>query len=281
MSVEGATMGSEVLATLGDSLALCRWSVSASGVARGKFDVGAYEQERIHVTEVDAQGRRRREEFFAPDRLGDAVVRLYERYAELLPDGPARIRAAATARSASTMLGPFDLDRWATAIAPDTEVVDHRILGMSSGSGAEAVLRGLRAWLDVGADLALSVDDVLGLESGALLTRRTFLGTDRAGGGTFERPLIQFLVFGTDGLVPRLEVFEADRGDQALARFDELALSPEPRRRVEGMKAEPAALRFADRASSADRGIPAPPARRRVRANAASAHAARLSTASR
>ncbi len=79
--------------------------MSASGFAGGKFDVGAYERDEIILIEVDAQGRRRRLEVFAADRLGDAVARLYERYAELLPDGPARDRAAATARSVAAVRG--------------------------------------------------------------------------------------------------------------------------------------------------------------------------------
>src|SRR5207245_1351057 len=47
----------EPLASLGDSLALCRLSLSASGFVSAKFDVGAYEREDIHLIEADAQGR--------------------------------------------------------------------------------------------------------------------------------------------------------------------------------------------------------------------------------
>src|SRR5262249_62032903 len=78
---------------------------------------GAIEMARITLIEVDAHGRSRRVEVFAGDRLRAAVVRLYERYAELLPAGPARERAAATARSAAPLVGPFDPDRHATAYA--------------------------------------------------------------------------------------------------------------------------------------------------------------------
>jgi hypothetical protein len=35
--------------------------------------------------------------------------------------------------------------------------------------------------------------------------RRTFSGTDRAGGGAFERLFISLVVFGGDGLLTRLE----------------------------------------------------------------------------
>src|SRR5262249_17402073 len=110
LRVPGLTHRHEHLATLGASLGLFRLSVSASAVAGEKFDVGAYEIEEIDVVEVDAQGRGRRVEDFAPDRLGDALVRLYERYAEIRPEGPERERATVAARSAAALIGwPTDL----------------------------------------------------------------------------------------------------------------------------------------------------------------------------
>ena len=92
-----------------------------------------------------ASQRRRHTDIFAVDRLGDAVARLYERYAELLPDGSARTRAAATARSAAVYLSSsMNLEGWATAAAPDLESVDHRTPGLfGSMRGAEAFLRAL------------------------------------------------------------------------------------------------------------------------------------------
>src|SRR5262249_58259028 len=128
LNVKDPRGGHEPLATLGDSLVLSRWTMSASGVARGTFDVGSYQMERIAVIEVDGSGRRTRLEQFAADNLGDAIARLYERYAELLPDGPERDRAAITARSVAAMMGPFDPDRVASTYAPAVEAVDHRIL---------------------------------------------------------------------------------------------------------------------------------------------------------
>src|SRR5262249_30562045 len=63
----------EPLATLGDSLALCRVWQSATGVAGGTLDVdvGAFEREVICPVEVDTQGRQRWTEIFAADRLVD------------------------------------------------------------------------------------------------------------------------------------------------------------------------------------------------------------------
>src|SRR5262249_54319305 len=142
MRVPGFTWRQNPLATLGDSLAVCRVLVMASGIATGTFDVGPYEMDRIFLVENDPTGRRRRAEIFGPNQLGAAVIRLYERYADLLPDGLDRDRAAATARSIDGLLAPLDLDRLTTAIAPDLAFVDHVTLGMGSVRGAEAFLRG-------------------------------------------------------------------------------------------------------------------------------------------
>src|SRR5262249_55099983 len=159
----------------------CRLSVSASGTAGRTLDVGPYEKEEVDLLEVDTEGRYRSSEVFASRHLGDAVVRLYERYAELLPDGPARARAAAIARSTALSLRPFD-DHYAEALAPGIEQVDHRILGTWSARGAEEFLRHWRSWLDL-ADVAQCDDDILALEPDALLVSRMARGTDRASGG--------------------------------------------------------------------------------------------------
>jgi hypothetical protein len=245
---EDVTLANEPLATLGDALALCRASWSASEASDGKFDVGAYEHETIVLNEVDAQGQRRREEFFAADRLGDAIARLYERYADLLPDGPARTRAAATARSVATLLGPPD--RW--AFAPSIEWADPRTVGLGSVHGAEAVVRGIRALLELTEDFAVRFDDILGLRSDTLLVRWTNFGTVRAGGGAFERQLLELWVFGPDGLLTRWEQRDVERDAEALARFDALT-EPQPARPAASM--------------------------RRVRANAATANAAGVDAA--
>jgi class 3 adenylate cyclase/ketosteroid isomerase-like protein len=242
----------EPLATLGDSLAVCRASVSGSAAVGRTFDVGAFQADNHLLIEVDAHGRRLRADIFAANRLGDAIARLYERHAELLPQGPEQIRAVATARSIAVVLGPIDCDPWATAIAPTVEFVDHRSIGLfESYRGADAFLRMLRSLLDIAGDVATRVDDILCLRSDALLVRVTNSGTVRAGGGAYERPMIQLWVSGPDGLLARLEWFDPDRDAEALARFDELTAEPPTAR----------------------------PLRRPVRPNAATANAARLNTA--
>jgi hypothetical protein len=210
----------EPLATLGDSIALCRLSTSGSRFAGGKFDVGAYEREGLYLVEADASGRQRRGELFASNRLGDAIVRLYERYAELLPDGPERERAATIARSVAVILAP-DID-WGPVLAPDFANVDHRILGTWFARGADAMSQQLRALLDLAEGVVLRLDDILDVRPDALIARRATVGTARRSGGVFERPYIHLALFGADGRVTRNEAFDADRVAEALARCDEL-----------------------------------------------------------
>jgi hypothetical protein len=219
------------LATLGNALALCRVSVSASGYAGGKLDVGAYDISVLGLFEVDTNGRRRREEFFATHQLGDSIIRLYEHYAELLPAGPARARAAATARSVATVLGP--LEHWATALAPALEYVDHRsIIGLGSTRGAAAVLHDvIGSLLDLTEGVATHVDDIVALRPDAHLLRWTTSGIQRSSGGVFERPYLLLSIFGSDGLVARFEQFDVGHEDEALARFDELTAEPPAVRR--------------------------------------------------
>src|SRR5262249_7170752 len=188
------------------------------------------------LIEVDAQGRCRWGEVFASDHLGDAIVRLYQRYAELLPDGPARDHAAAIARSVAAIMGPYDTDHfdaYARAFAPGIESVDHRILGTWFAYGADAALRNLRSVIDLADDMAVRDDDVLALRADAFLVSRMVSGTQRATGGAFERPQLGLFVFGADGLVTRWEVFDPDREDEALARFDELVTEPAAGRPVQ------------------------------------------------
>src|SRR5262249_57236045 len=100
-------------------------------------------------------------------------------------------------------------------------------------------------------DVPNRVADVRALRPAAGRLRVMVFGTDRAGGGAFERPRLALSVFDTDGLLTRLEEFDVGHEAEALARFDELAAE--------------AAVR---------------PGQRRVRPNAATAHAARPDAAS-
>src|SRR5262249_5358213 len=112
----------------------------------------------------------------------------------------------------------------------------------------------LQALIDVAEVSASRVDDILALRPDAVLVRWMNFGTARLGGGPFERLHLFLWVFGPDGLIRRLEFFEGDDEDRALARFDELTGTSMAARFVEER-------------------------RRRVQPNAATANAARLDAA--
>src|SRR5262249_49921014 len=118
-----------------------------------------------------------------------------------------------------------------------------------------------RAVLDLADDVAIRDDDILDLRPDGLVERQIHSGIDRASGGAYERHYLLLRVFGPDGLVMRMEQFEPDSEAEALARFDELT-------------GEASAARLASAPSRAAERVG-----RRVRANAATANAARTDAA--
>src|SRR5262249_25389402 len=151
-------------------------------------------------------------------------------------------------------LATTELDAYHAALAPDCEFVDHRTIGFPVARGADQVMRGI---VDLATNVATRVDDILRLETGALLVPRADLGTHRASGDAHETRLLLLYTFGADGRATRNEDFGADDGDAALARFDELV----------GTSPARTAAAAESRANA------------RVRRNAATANAARLDAA--
>ncbi len=209
------------LATLGASLALVLRRSGASAVGGERYDVGAYENNALHVFETDEQGRQKRAEVFAVERLGDAIVRLYEWYSQQFPDGSERIRARRAAKSVLAWLRPFDLEIRDPALDPAMELVDHRTLGTWIASGVDAVLEQVHAVREVADTPELRYEEILALEPGALLTRTTHAGIERVGGGVYERPYLVILGFGNEGRLCLHEAFDLGDEARALARFDE------------------------------------------------------------
>ena len=146
----------------------------------------------------------------------------------LAPAAGHGVRAARMEMAAlpAALLGPADPDHYATALAPDIELADRRTMGFGSGRGADAAMRVYRSLSALADDIVERVDDVFALRSDALLVRRTGSGTLRDGREPYERQYMRLWVFGTDGLLARCELFDADRVADALARFDELTAEP-------------------------------------------------------
>src|SRR5262249_57078762 len=143
------------------------------------------------------------------------------------PAGPARARAAATARSAAAHVGALDLDRMVAAVARDVEFHDHRpLIGVGLLRGVQGFRESLGTLFDAADGISNRVDDSFRLRPDAGLLHVTNSGTDRRSGGTFERPFLLLWIFGADGLMTHVEQFDIGHEDQALARFDELIGGP-------------------------------------------------------
>ncbi|MCU0670948.1 MAG: nuclear transport factor 2 family protein, partial [Myxococcota bacterium] len=235
----------EPIATLGERLVLAHRRVAASGATSARYDVGAYEREEFILTEAGASGRAIAIEIFASDRLSDAVVRLYERWAAQLPEGAERACGEAIARAVAALNGPTDPDRLAATYAPDLKVVDHRLFNTWSARSAAELVAQWRAQLALSPDNAARFDEVLALDANRLARRTTYLGTGRESGGSFENHVLELFVFAADGRLARVEVFEPEQQAEMLARFDaRVAGAPSARRRVRANAATASVERF-------------------------------------
>ncbi|HTO07323.1 MAG TPA: nuclear transport factor 2 family protein [Myxococcota bacterium] len=222
MFEEGASEVSyDSLASLGDSLTLGRQAYAFDGSSTRDLEFGPTTHESLVLVEVDERGRAVRSEVFMPQNLGDAIARLYERYAELAPDGPERARAAATARSVSALpwRGRLDLERYASSFSPEVRLLDHRTVGAGVVTGAEAVTRAIRTLLELSAELSAQVPRVIGVRPDALLALHVTFGRDLVSGGEFERSAVMLWQFGADGRLTRFEQFDLSREAEARERF--------------------------------------------------------------
>jgi hypothetical protein len=214
----------EVLAALGERLALSRHVISLEGLTEQHLaSFGSAEVDEVGVFEVDAQGHVEAIEIFAPDRLRSALARLYERWGESLPEGAARTRAVTIARTVASWSLPFDSEAFlGSPIAATFRSVDHRILGTWTAPGPEQWKAHLRTQASLTDGFAMRDDDVLALEPDGLVARQTFFGIDRGSGETFENVVITSCVFGDDGLFVRGDTFEPDRAAEAVEHFERL-----------------------------------------------------------
>src|SRR5262249_24470118 len=125
------TGGHVPLATIGESLVLRQMDLKFASFGEHHLaEWGDSEFDWILITEIDPEaGCLVRSEFFAADQLAAAIVRLYERDAELLPEGSARANAEHVARTMATLLAPrAAADEWAALFAPEVSHTDHRTL---------------------------------------------------------------------------------------------------------------------------------------------------------
>ena len=165
--------------------------------------------------------------------LAAAIARLYERHAELSPEGPERERAAVTARwsprcTATTSSPRRALERGLTCVH------DHRRLGLGSGRGRAGLERSVaRIPRDDRRQLASRVEEILALGTDALPAAlgRSRHAIARAADAS-RRRVSSCACFGEDGRQVASEIFDPDEAREALARFEQLTAPAAAARRV-------------------------------------------------
>jgi class 3 adenylate cyclase/ketosteroid isomerase-like protein len=202
------------IATRGERLVLCWadvWFLDALG--------GEGEQTSLPLLEVDQQGLLLAEVAFDRDDLPAAYEELDRRWLALQPAQRAETLAVGL-RAFATIQG--DLEAFATTVASDFVLVDHRQLGWDNLTAPEFVeyLRfslGQPGWVSE----LLTVDAVA--ENG-------YCGAWRAGGPDEEGGTVEVVARGVTiveaGVVTRYELFDLDARDAAVARLHELGVRP-------------------------------------------------------
>jgi hypothetical protein len=219
-SGEAVRVESEPIASLGDRLALSRIRVAMAGAELRRMSLGEFEIDELTVATVDEHGRLVQIVGYPARRLGDALVALYERYAELV-GAEDRARATVTAASLKAMYGaPHSVDVLRAALHADVVTIDHRPGAPPPSRGAGALLRSTFDGAGVGSDIVVRVDDVLAAEPDRVVLLVSVVGRTSDEGGQFEVPSIRYITCGPDGLVTRTERFGSDQIDLMWARFD-------------------------------------------------------------
>jgi hypothetical protein len=140
------------------------------------------------------------------------------------------------------------------AVAP-LQIAWARLGGMYIGASAAVLCVAWTAWVagERGGALAAFASGCVAWSSVYFYFPARVVGTDRAGGGSWDGQPLVLWAFGADGYLTRVEVFDTDHDAEALARFDELvSRSAEvPTTASRPARIETAAARWVDRTMAA------------------------------
>jgi hypothetical protein len=206
-----------LVASVGDRVAI-EHIIATSRPPEGRSEV-----EYLSLTEVDESGRIVATVAFDPDDRRAASAEGFSRV--LAGDS-----AAATLRPIYEFaLGFDDHDpvRMRNAFADDLVVDDHRLVGPGLVEGGDSYLENIAALWRLAPDMHIDARFELAYECHGAVWALRGIGT-LPEGGAFERPLVMVSIV-AGGRITRLEFFEPEGVDAALALFAELRPDPMPR----------------------------------------------------
>lgn len=198
-----------LLATRGEELAMHRITI----------EIDDFEIAFLGVNGIDNEGRLNGAVLFDSDNLDAAFAELDERFVagegapseEVLRLG-LRLLAASNSR---------DWDAIRTLLAEDVVINDHRRTGLGEIGADPWVLGNQDLTTRLSASLRTDFTREIALAPTLALVEASSTGT-LEDGGAFELPVLA-LVARRDDQITRIELFEVDQRDQALALFEELS----------------------------------------------------------
>jgi tetratricopeptide (TPR) repeat protein len=221
-------LGFEVLAALGERHALSRWDFRYAGLATTEpsLRAGGIDSAQFLVSRVDPSARQSRLERFGAGQLPLALARLIELHAddELPPERrESRYRLAEHCRpSEEQSFGGEEIHGAHGSWSHDVVLIDHRWAGLEAER--TAAVDGVH-WGEMVADLRWRMTDVYALTERISVVEAVGEGS-YPDGGPIRIPIVTVNDFGHDGLLHRSEIYDIDRIDEALARFEELTRPP-------------------------------------------------------
>src|SRR5262249_15567958 len=229
-SMRNTRFEGQLVGTAGDRVALERllWTGApgATPAAPATESVrissrGPFEIEFLWLTEIDESGRITAGVMFDADDWRAATREAWARWSAR--DAVAAASVGPTFEFLEAM-NEHDRTRLRAALADDFELVDHRPARLGLSGGADATVESLAALWDLAPDWQITPTGTLAYARyGAVVLSRGF-GTLRDG-GTFENPTVAVQIV-AGGRLTRVEVFEPEDVDAALARFAELRPDP-------------------------------------------------------
>jgi len=205
----GTQAGGSLIATIGDRISLdhARWPSPGDDT---------FEIERIRLFEVDEHGRPRAAIHFDLDDRKAAFVEANTRFA--CGEASALPGQAVLARSFQAITF-HDWNAFRDLLSPDFVHRDHRTLGLGSLE-PDTWIASLQALSDLTPELTFEPIRSLAWNRHGDLRLGRQVGTVK-GGGPFENVLIVLQM--TDGQrICRVEIFDGDATERAIARFEEL-----------------------------------------------------------
>jgi hypothetical protein len=215
--MSSARIDVRTIATRGDRLLLSRTRLM---VADG--DVGPSELDYLNVVETDPQGRYLAMVRFAADDLDAAYAELDARW----PAGEAAAHPLASKWIADyeRFFAGRDWTGMAAIMAPDLVSHSHRLVSWGTLHGPSGLVSTMEVQMALAPDTRLRLDHVRTC-AGGLLLEYTWLGTRE--GGAFENLLVAAIEIDAFGRARRVDVWEAEKLEQAQARFEALSATPE------------------------------------------------------